>query len=247
METIAWLISGGLCLGGLWFLVPFALRRHSERRLAGLCRARRTVVLSYDDGPGSGLTPRLLDLLKRHQVSATFFMLGRSIEAHPDMARRVLEDGHEIGSHSFGHANAWKVSPFRAGRDLAAGIGMIRTLGGDDGLFRPPYGKTTLATLFQGRLQRQRFGWWTVDSRDTRAEDLRRPVEQILAQIRAEGGGVVLAHDFDRPDEDRPDECTDGMPHADYVLSLTERIIEFSRENGYQIRRLGEVLQGENP
>ncbi len=61
-----------------WFLVPFAWRKIEERRLARLCRDNRTIVLTYDDGPGPRLTPQLLELLKGHDVPASFFPLGRN-------------------------------------------------------------------------------------------------------------------------------------------------------------------------
>jgi len=221
-----------------WFLLPFAVRKLSEKRLAELCRDNKAIVLSYDDGPGADLTPRLLDLLKQHQAVATFFMLGRATQANPETVARALREGHEVGSHSFDHANAWKVLPVRAARDLAAGIHAVRTLGGDGHLFRPPYGKLTLATLLDGLLRRQSFGWWTIDTRDTKDHGARRPVQDILDQIRTGGGGVVLAHDFDRADEP-----PDGVSHTDYVMTLTEQVIAFADQNGYRLMRLGDVLR----
>ena len=219
-----------------WFIFPFALRRLAEARLAHLCKARKAIVLSYDDGPGPGLTQALLDLLEGRGV-ATFFVLGRSAEINGDTVARVIGAGHEVGSHSFHHTNAWKVGPARAGRDLAAGIRVVRSFGGNGNLYRPPYGKLTLATLIDGLLRRQRFGWWTIDSKDTNDSGARRRIDGILDEIALKGGGVVLMHDFDKPPGPG-----DSMSHADYVISLTTRIIEFAEQNGYRLMRLGDVL-----
>lgn len=222
-----------------WFLFPFALRKMAEKRLSGLCRKSNAIVLSFDDGPSAGFTPRLLDLLADRNVKATFFVIGRAAHANAEILQQALRDGHEVGSHTFAHSNAWKVGPRHAARDLAAGIRAVETLGGDPRLFRPPFGKLTFATLVDCLLRRLRLGWWTIDSKDTWAGGDRRPAESILAQIRADNGGVVLAHDFDR----NPNPAG-GMSHAEYIIDLTERIIDFAEENGYRIMRLGEVLKG---
>ena len=219
-----------------WFIFPFLLRRFSEVRLARQCKAKKAIVLSYDDGPGPDLTRRLLDLLEGRGV-ATFFVLGRSAEINGDTVSRVIGAGHEVGSHSFHHTNAWKVGPGRAARDLAAGSKVVCRFGGNGNLYRPPYGKLTLATLIDGLLRRPRFGWWTIDSKDTKDSGARCRIDDILDEIALKGGGVVLMHDFDKPPGPG-----DSMSHADYVISLTTRIIEFAEQNGYRLMRLGDVL-----
>ena len=230
------LALAALILVAGWFVLPFVLRRFGEARLARLCKAQKAIVLSYDDGPGPSLTQALLDLLDGRGV-ATFFVLGRRAEAEGDTVARAISEGHEVASHSFHHTNAWKVGPLRAARDLAAGIRTVRGLGGNANLYRPPYGKQTLATLIDASLRHQRSGWWTIDTNDTKASHARRAADDILAQIVRQGGGVVLMHDFDK--SPAPD---DSIPHGDYVISLTTRIIEFAGQNGYRLMRLGDVL-----
>ena len=241
LALVALIMAALIILAAGWFLLPFALRRISEARLARLCKAQKAIVLSYDDGPGPTLTRALLDLLDGRGV-ATFFVLGRKTEANRDTVAQAIGAGHEIASHSFHHTNAWKVTPMSAARDLAAGISAVRDLGGNANLYRPPYGKLTLATLIHGGLRRQRFGWWTIDSNDTKESRARRPISDILDEITLRGGGVVLMHDFDKSPAP-----SDGISHSDYVISLTMRIIEFAEQNGYHLMRLGDVLhRGQN-
>jgi peptidoglycan-N-acetylglucosamine deacetylase len=226
-------------LTSLWYLAPLAYRRYSEQRLDQLCRSRRAIVLTYDDGPGDELTPLLVDLLRHHRVSANFFVMGRHGDDHPHLVCRLLEEGHQVGSHSYDHVNAWKALPGRVVRDVDAGIAVVAELGGDATLFRPPFGKLTVAGLVQGGRRGLRYGWWTIDSRDSWA---RRPISDVIGEVEARRGGVILMHDFDRYDV-----ADNGVSHIDYVLTLTEGIIEFATNHGYQIRTLDQVYTEESP
>jgi peptidoglycan/xylan/chitin deacetylase (PgdA/CDA1 family) len=218
----------------LWYLAPFAYRRSHERRFEQLCRAGRTIVLTSDDGPGAELTPRLLDLLRHHGVSATFFVLGRRAEDQPALVHRLSEEGHEIGSHTYDHLDAWKARPSRVARDVDRGIGVVAGHGGDASLFRPPYGKLTAAGFLKGQRRGLRYGWWTVDSRDSWE---RRPIADVIAELEARGGGVTLMHDYDRYNLEQ-----DGVSHVDYVLALTGSIIELAQSRGYHLRTLDQLL-----
>ncbi len=218
---------------GAWLLVPYAFRRYSEVRLASICRKRRAIVLSYDDGPGQVLTHELLDLLGCEGVKATFFMVGRNADSQPETVRRVIREGHDAGSHTYDHLNAWRAMPWIAGKDVAKGIETIDKHGGSGRFFRPPYGKLTIAGLVQGRLRRIRYGWWTVDSRDSWA---RRPIPEVLQELCRRGGGVVLMHDADRYDP-----AQTGTPHRSHVLDLTRSIIDLARAERMRLLKLSDL------
>lgn len=237
---LTYILSGVALLAPAWFLIPFIARKQAERTLQRRCQAERAIILTYDDGPGISLTEDLISLLRRHGVRASFFVLGRNASARPDIVRRLTSEGHEVGSHTHDHNNAWKSDPFTAARDLARGIRTVAELGADPQLFRPPYGKMTLAGLISGALRGLRYGWWTIDSRDSWA---RRPIEEVVSEIGAKGGGVVLMHDFD----DYPGGVGPDAPaHPEHVLALTERIIEFARSQGYQMMRLRDLGDAES-
>jgi peptidoglycan/xylan/chitin deacetylase (PgdA/CDA1 family) len=216
-----------------WYLIPFGLRKISFARLGRYCREQKAIVLSYDDGPSSDLTPRLLDLLEEKETKATFFLLGRNVEKRQEIIPRLVTTGHEIGSHTFDHTNAWKVWPWRAANDLAHGLRNLEAFCVQTDMFRPPYGKSTPAMLADCWRRKLRLGWWTIDSRDTWD---RRPISDVTDEIEARGGGVVLMHDLDI--SQAPD---DGQSHADYVLELTRNIIELATIKGYKVQRLGDV------
>ncbi len=220
---------------GVWFLLPYWGRRRAEAHLAKVCRTQKAIVLSYDDGPGDSVTPRLLDLLTQQNTTATFFVLGRNAEERPETVGRLLDAGHEVGSHTFDHTNAWKALPHKAQADWQKGAAVVDRLGGQGTLFRPPYGKLTLAGLWSARRVGVRLGWWTLDSRDSWQ---RRPAKAVIDDLRATEGGVVLMHDGDGYDKS-------GSGHAEYVLDLTEQIIRFAHDNGYRLMSLGDLMKSE--
>ena len=100
----------------------------------------KTIALTFDDGPDPTWTPRILDILKRRGVPATFFMIGQNAADHPGLVKRVYAEGHEIGNHSFTHPNMSHVTPERVRLELTATQRAIEAiLRRSVALFRPPY------------------------------------------------------------------------------------------------------------
>lgn len=217
----------GLTVIGLWFGIPSLFRWWSVRDLARRTKERRAIVLTYDDGPSDELTLRLAELLKQRETRATFFVIGSEAAQRPATLRRLREDGHEIGNHTRDHLNAWKTGPLRALRDIRAGQTQLGAGGEDDLVFRPPFGKSTLLTLLYSLMRGTRLAFWTHDSRDSWG---RLPINQVLDQIGTAGGGVLLMHDFDSPRRGpSPDQ------HHDYVMHLTENVIDFAETHRFRI------------
>lgn len=160
------------------------------------------VALTFDDGPDSEWTPRILDILKAHQVKATFFMIGANMEQHPKIVERVLTEGHMIGVHTYSHPNIAEVSAERASVELNATQRLIESITGHSTiLFRPPYNADTNPhdpeELVPIRLA-QDMGYLTV-TEDIDPEDWDQPgvntmVERVQ-RARQNGGDIVLLHD----------------------------------------------------
>lgn len=219
-----------------WSPAPLAQRWMEVRRLRAACVRTRSVVLTYDDGPGKVLTPKVLELLATHGVHATFFLLGSRAVAHRDIAQRIVDEGHEVGCHTHDHLSAWRVPSATAVADIERGYQSLRQWVRDDGLFRPPHGKVTSATRQALQRRGATVGWWTVDSGDT-AEVL--PDATIAAShiVRAQGG-VVLLHDFDRDESDEENE-----QRAAFVLASTIAVLDAVQHQGFVVRTLGSVLE----
>ncbi|MHC4416216.1 MAG: polysaccharide deacetylase family protein [Planctomycetota bacterium] len=213
-----------------WYLAPMALRRRQEQRLRSLCASTRSLVLTYDDGPGADLTPRLLDLLGSRGARATFFLAAFRALERPQIADRIAADGHEIGCHGHAHLNAWSTWPWRAVSDVRAGYRTLAPWVPSHGLYRPPYGKITPMTWAALRRRKAPIGWWTIVAGDVN-QRLPQPTAAAQQAGRA-GGGVVLLHDFDRERE-----------RAEFVLATTEALLDAADRQGWTIRTLGELTK----
>jgi peptidoglycan/xylan/chitin deacetylase (PgdA/CDA1 family) len=223
-------VAGGAAAFGAAEVLTYAARRREIAALRARCRRAGVLALTYDDGPGPALTPQLLEVLRRHDVKATFFALGRRAQVAPEVLDAVADEGHEIGCHTLMHHNAWKVAPWRALADLDAGYDVLARWVPADGRFRPPHGKQTTVTRAALRGRGAPVAWWTIDSGDTFAE-LPDP-GLVVARVREDGGAVVLLHDHS---DERPPE------RIEFVLEVTERLLHGAREDGLAVRPLRDV------
>ena len=169
-------------------------------------RDSRRVALSFDDGPDPEVTPAVLDALAKHGARATFFCIGRSLVEHPQLARRLVAEGHELGNHSWRHSR-WQ-NFFGAGeqaREIERGAQAIAAVTGSQvkPLYRPPIGLKS-PPLARAAYQHQlTLVAWSLHSRDTRIADPKRLAQRVLEAIRP--GDIVLMHDgHDRPGRHRP-------------------------------------------
>jgi len=217
------------------YYCPAALRILWLHRAKTLTKQRQCVALTFDDGPGPTLTPRILDLLQGHNARATFYVLGIRAEKHPELVRRAFEEGHEIATHTYTHLHAWKSGPFAQSRDIRAGFKTVASCLQDSPpplRFRPTYGKLTLAGWLTVCRRASAIDWWTIDSCDTKP--LLPEPGSIVERIERNGGGVVLLHDHDRQ--------VNAEKRAAYVLAVTDLICTCAPKLGLQCVPMSEAL-----
>lgn len=163
-----------------------------------VCRTstiERRVSLTFDDGPDEIHTPVILDILEKHQVKATFFVIGHKAEKQLELLRQIASKGHELGNHSYSHAFFFDLfGRKKMERDLQKADEVINNVTGKrPGLFRPPYGVTTpvLAKVVK-KLGYKTIGW-SVRSLDTVLKDKEKLTERVIERLHP--GAIILLHD----------------------------------------------------
>jgi peptidoglycan/xylan/chitin deacetylase (PgdA/CDA1 family) len=156
----------------------------------------RGVVLTFDDGPHPFWTARILDVLREHGAKATFFVVGRKVEDHPEVVHAILEQGHAVELHSYAHDRLLSLrSERRVRQDLERGIASLeRATGRRPALFRPPIGHTNpILARIVNDLDLTVVGW-TIAGRD--GVSWARP-NDVVARVRRDlrDGAIVLLHD----------------------------------------------------
>jgi len=159
-------------------------------------RKARGVALTFDDGPHPKWTPRVLATLARHGAKATFFLVARKAEEHPDVVRAILDAGHAVGLHSYAHDRLFALRrAARVRKDLLRGMEVLEKLTGSrPTLFRPPIGHTNpVIARVVDELNLTVVGW-SAAGRDGLASAL---VEDVVARVCRDlrDGAIVLLHD----------------------------------------------------
>ncbi|MGM0900727.1 MAG: polysaccharide deacetylase family protein [Bacillota bacterium] len=162
----------------------------------------KEVVLTFDDGPDPTYTPQILDILDKYHIKGTFFTIGENALLHPELVKRMYNEGHEIGNHTFTHSDVAYMSPMQLRMELNATQRLFQEMTGHSmTLFRPPYVsdaelKATESELLP-LLQTQEMGYTmvgqSIDSNDWQGITSNEIVNQVLNQL--PNGNVILLHD----------------------------------------------------
>ncbi len=198
---------------------PARAIRESECR-AGL------VALTFDDGPATGTTRRLLRILRERHVPATFFMVGSRVQRAPRIAGRVAAAGFTIGNHTWSHARLTHLPDRAVRREMRTTARALRRAGAPPStLMRPPYGEIDARVRRDVRALGLVPVLWNVDSEDWRGGSSRRIADAILSQLRRHRDNVVLQHD--------------GVRNSPASVAAVPRVVRQARRRGYCFGRLG--------
>lgn len=163
------------------------------------CVVQACIALTFDDGPDKTITPVVLDILKRHNAHATFFVQGSRVQGNEEILRRIHAEGHEIGNHSWGHPYFTRISPEQVQNEIISTQQAISKAGVPaPQLFRPPYGDINAAVVSQIPLTVVR---WNVDPEDWRPKKQPLLLEHMAAHARP--GSVVVMHDTEATTAER--------------------------------------------
>jgi peptidoglycan/xylan/chitin deacetylase (PgdA/CDA1 family) len=171
-------------------------RFYSPSRFVWRLSARQPVVaLTFDDGPDPVHTPIMLDLLARHGIKATFFLIGEKAEKYPELVRRMAEEGHGIGGHTWSHREIVGQSRDMLAADLGRCRQLVRDISGVDSvLFRPPRGKVDLASIHHVCTLGYCLAHWTKTYSDYQCDGADRLIERFRKN-KPVARDIVLLHD----------------------------------------------------
>lgn len=193
----------------------------------------KLLALTYDDGPNDPHTLELLELLAKHEVQATFFMIGRHVAQRPDIARRVREAGHAIGNHTYSHPLLILTSGSRLKRELEdTDKAIIEAAGGHNGLFRPPFGGRRPGTFHVVRSHGMAPVMWSVTCYDWNAKSADTIEQRATSQIR--GGEVILLHDGSH---------VQMGAFRGHTVKATERLIRRYKGEGYEFVTIPQMMK----
>ncbi|MCI5058907.1 MAG: polysaccharide deacetylase family protein [Flavobacteriales bacterium] len=166
---------------------------NSLGRLHFKIKDTENVHLTFDDGPHPEITPWVLEQLSKHQQKATFFILGKNAEAHPEIVERILHEGHKIGNHSYDHPNGWNTPKASFVDNVLKAKDII-----DSELFRPPYGKITPGQI--SMLKEFKIIMWDVLTGDyDQSKDSQKMLERIIKKTQP--GSIIVFHDSEKARE----------------------------------------------
>lgn len=201
---------------GQWYGRTFACGAAGQKQIA----------LTYDDGPNDPHTLKLLEVLAKHDVKATFFMIGRFVRERPEIARSVAAAGHVIGNHTFTHPLLIFQSAEQTREELLGCRKALQdAIGEHSNLFRPPFGGRRPATLRIARALSLEPVMWNITGYDWNAPPSSVIERKVSRRIREGGGDVILFHDGGHQEM--------GADRAQTVVA-TGNLVRQYKDQGYQ-------------
>ncbi|MGD0570448.1 MAG: polysaccharide deacetylase family protein [Candidatus Sulfotelmatobacter sp.] len=217
--------------GGYQSMAPTA--QWYGKTFTGLPRGARQIALTYDDGPNQTHTLRLLEVLARHGVPATFFLIGRHAEDLPDLVNEIAKAGHVIGNHTFSHPLLIFQSTSEIRGELLRCQAVLHdAIGKHSNLFRPPFGGRRPAVLRIARELGLEPVMWNVTGYDWNAPPAAVIERKVSKQVR--GGDVILLHDGGHAQM--------GADRSQTVIA-TDHLIARYKSEGYEFVTISQMMK----
>lgn len=186
---------------------------------------RNLVAMTFDDGPHPTLTPKLLDILKARRIRATFYVIGRNVARYPDIVKRMVDEGHEVGNHTWRHPFLSQLGTSSVLSELdRTSDAVYKAVQRIPVTMRPPYG--ALSRNQRAMIHKEREMptiLWSVDP-----EDWRRPGAQVVASRIVGGarpGAIILSHDIHGPTINAMPAALDGLIEKGYRFATVSMIL----------------------
>ncbi|RMA94985.1 polysaccharide deacetylase family protein [Priestia megaterium] len=186
------MISAIIFLILLYTVIPYFLSRSLGVNAVKRGKDLSKIAFTFDDGPTPIYTPILLDLLKKNEVKATFFVVGTKAEKYPELIQRMHNEGHLIGIHNYVHHCNWLMSPWKVRNGLKNTAKVIKSITGVTPIYyRPPWGMLNIFDFI--KKGKYKIILWSIMAEDWRTAGGSEKIKKRLANIK--GGDVILLHD----------------------------------------------------
>lgn len=191
---------------------------------------KREVALTFDDAPDPIYTPKILDILKNKGVKATFFLVGKRVQAHPEIVKRMVQEGHIIGNHSYSHAKLTNLNNGAFHKQIMKTDQLIKKITGySPAIVRPPYGAVTLPQIKWLVSQHKKIVNWNVDSLDWKGLKADQVETNVITHVHP--GSIILQHSG-----------TGNGGDLSGTVNALPKIIDELRNEGYKIVTVPQLL-----
>lgn len=207
---------------------PAILRYLYPRRFSKVVNSK-ALYLTFDDGPVPAVTPWVLDLLAEYDAKATFFCIGENVQKHPEIFRRILKEGHQVGNHTYNHLNGWRTSVSEYLSNTKKTSEIFQEVNPDftDELFRPPYGKIRNSQAKALEQNGYKIVMWDILSGDY---DQNFSISQCYDHVikHAQPGSSIVFHDSQKASKN--------------LKGILPEILDYYKEKDMEFRSLKDVL-----
>lgn len=234
MIIALYIILGLLLIFMIYMVIPNYYARNISKNViktVNVNKKNKTIALTFDDGPDSLYTNRLLDILKKNNVKATFFLVAGNAQKNINIVKRMKEEGHGIGMHSLYHKSAWITLPTETKNEFKKALEIFNSLGLNITYFRPPWGTFNAYTLKSAIDNKLKTILWTVEAYDWRKNNSAKNIEKILLE-RTRDKDIIVLHDSGG---------AKGAPQN--TLDALETVIPKLLQKGYNFITIDEVLK----
>ncbi len=194
--------------------------------------SKKAIALTFDDGPDEDFSPQILDILKKYNVKATFFMVGQKVGWNPAIAKRAADEGHEIGNHTFSHINICNSSNEQINNEINKTQKIIKDITGKEPkFFRPPYRaiNENLFNIMKSKDMKVVL-WSDLDTKDWSNPGVYNIIKSI--EDNAENGTIILLHDYNKVRNNKSQ-----------TIQALEKIIPKMQSLGYEFVTISEITK----
>ena len=240
-------VAGGAVLCGLLAFSGYEAFEQPTNQIFGRTLTQgpdgeRLVALTYDDGPNPPYTDRILDVLEREQVRATFFVVGRAVAVYPNVLRREMRDGDAIGNHTWDHSHLIVMSHAQIARSLQrTSTAIYQASGQRTKLMRPPFGARDWSVMQTA----QHLGYTVVMWSVPLPRDWEYPSAQTIARrvtVRVKDGSIIVLHDGNRGLLCATRHLSPQVCNRTADIEATRLIVEDLKRRGYRFVTIPELI-----